>query len=152
MAKYIGALMITLAASISGMEKSRFAKKELSSLSELYDFFTLLSRRIRERREPLARICAESSDAFAKKLYMCGFVWKNALDMLFLRDDVKEKLLCISESLGGVSAISELELCADATEYLCAKLESAKTELKKKLPLYRSLWLIAGLAAVIILM
>ena len=144
--------MLILAASFFGVEKSFAAKRENAALSELCDFFELLSRRIREKRQSLEAVCGECRGGFAQRLLDADFDWERALCGMSLPDGVREKVLSLSNSLGGVSVSSELEICAEISEYLSKKLKSSELELGTKLPLYRSLWLIAGLAAVIILM
>ena len=152
MTKLAGALVLILTASFWGMEKSLAAKRENEALSELYDFFELLSRRICEKRQSLESVCREGGDGFAKRLSDADLDWERALCGMSLPGGVRTKLISVSKTLGGVSASSELEICAEISEYLSKKLKSSELELGTKLPLYRSLWLIAGLAAVIILM
>lgn len=144
--KYVGALIFAVCASIGGFYKSR----ELKQRADAYKETALLARGVASYIE---RLKLPLSDIY-KRLSPSNTLAKNLAEGVGIdvRDKaLDEKLKFFLENIGGGFTDEQIRLCNELEEFALLKESVYDKEYQSKAVLYRSLGLIAGLAAMIVI-
>lgn len=145
--KYIGALIFAVCASVGGFYKSRELKRRAESSKEIALLARGIASYIEKLKLPLCDIYRRlsPSNKLAKSLAE-GEVCEINAD-----EELKAKLDFFLENIGGGFTEEEITLCNELEEFALQKQSVYDKEYQSKAVLYRSLGLIAGLAAMIVI-
>lgn len=148
MLKLAGAFLVAVAFAGVGIFASSKIKREKAAVERLSDFVKLIKSRIELESKPLPDIFAESDyPPSALILQDISLAFENE----DLPEDIKESVFSFFANLGKSFSKSELSLCSEIELKLENEIAKLSEDYQRKAPLYRSLWLIAGLTAAIIL-
>lgn len=157
MLKTVGCIVLAASFGAMGAYRARLGKKTLADLSTLCDLSRYITDTVKKSASPVSEIyagyAALRGGDFASFLASKGSLADGINTFMpYLPREVADNTLRFAEALGCSFLSEQIALCEKYRDFLCAKQSEYEKKYAEKIPLYRSLWLISGLIAVIILL
>ncbi len=159
---WVGALMTVCASYVCGAMLAKGESERLEAVDSLLKLLSYMRRRISAERMPLYRIFAEFEDGFLER---CGFLevmrshrqgpeslWLDAIKTLPTGKELQDELSHFGISLGALSLEEQLKRLDALYLFLSESRESLKGVLAQRQKSIKTVCLLMGLTAAIILL
>lgn len=160
--RVLGALLAVACFYIAGLMIAAEEGKKLTAAESLYSLCVYMSRRISAQREPLRALFDNASDEYLENIGFLpllrsrsdtpGALWKKGIALLSLTPAAAGELAAYGETLGEIPLAEQERSNADIIAYLREYRDALAGEIPAKKKCIRTVALICGLLAVIIML